>query len=44
MDRVQGLREISSFYGEASTRNQDIEEKLVPDRRAKNSYCRRDII
>jgi len=36
LDQVYGLREISSFDGEASTSKQDIEEKLVPDRQAKH--------
>jgi len=31
LDRVYELREILPFDGEASTSNQDIEEKLVPD-------------
>ena len=35
LDRVYGLREISLFDGEASTSKQDIEDKLVPDRQAK---------
>ena len=35
---VQGLEEIMSFDGEASTSKQDIEEQLVPDRRVEGSY------
>jgi len=35
LDRIYGLREISLFDGEASTSKEEIEDKLVPDRQAK---------
>jgi len=35
LDQVYGLKDISSLDGEASTSKQDIKEKLVPDRQAK---------
>jgi hypothetical protein len=44
LDRFHALKEMLPFDGEALTSKQDIKEKLVPDRRAKSSYCQRDVI